>query len=68
MDPNVLNGFLTPKTHMNWMRQQDEITRFQGFGAMPAMPAKPVKQKRTSSRLYSLYLADVAKKLNFDEL
>lgn len=64
MDLNVLNGFSTPETHMTVMRLQDEITGFEGFGAKPI---KPVKQKRTSSRLYSLYLADVAKKLDFDE-
>lgn len=65
MELNILNGFSTPETRMAGMRQQDEITGFKGFGEKPI---KPVKQKRTSSRLYCLYLANVAKKLDFDEL
>lgn len=64
MDPIVLNGFLTPRPYINNVNPGSEINFPPDFDAMPL---KPVKPKRTSSRLYSLYLADVAKKLDFDE-
>ena len=64
MDLNVLNGFSTPELYMDDISQENEID---GFKSLKTNPDKPVKQKRTRSRLYSLYLADVAKKLDFDE-